>query len=334
MQILVTGAAGFIGSNLCHALVGRGHDVVGYDNLSQGNELNLAALRLHAGFRFVQGDVRDPQTLLQAAQGCQVIVHLAAYKIPRYSDAYETLLINALGSQHVAEVAHQTGAKVVAASTSDVYGKNPSIPFSESSDCVIGSPEVRRWSYAISKMFEEQLLMAAHERFGIDVVLMRFFGGYGPHQALTWWGGPQAVFINHALDNTPIPIHGTGQQTRTFTYIGDHVDGIMRCIENPAAHNQVFNLGGQQEIAIIDLARLIWRLIRGDETPLLEMIPYEQFGKYEDVQRRVPDIQRARELLGFDPKTDLETGLRQTIRWQIERRRELGIATPEPLVAL
>lgn len=334
MQILVTGAAGFIGSNLCQTLLDRGHSVVGYDNLSQSSDLNMRTLRQHPKFTFYQADVRDQATLLQASKGCEVLVHLAAYKIPRYNDAYDTLLINALGSQNVAEVAHQVGAKVVAASTSDVYGKNPSLPFTESSDCVIGSPDVRRWAYATSKMFEEQLLFAAHERFGIDVVLMRFFGGYGPHQNLTWWGGPQSVFINHALDNTEIPIHGTGQQTRTFTYIGDHVDGITRCIENPAAHNLVFNLGGLQEITIIDLARLIWRLIRGDESAKLQMIPYENFGKYEDVPRRVPDISRARQLLGFEPQTDLETGLRQTIRWQIERRRELGIPTPDPLVEL
>jgi UDP-glucose 4-epimerase len=333
MQILVTGAAGFIGSNLSQHLLDRGHRVIGYDNLSQGLELNLAALREHPGFRFEQADIRDRAALLSASQGCDVLVHLAAFKIPRYSDAYDTLLINGFGSQVVAEVAAEVKAKVVAASTSDIYGKNPTLPFTEESDSVIGGPKVRRWAYAISKMFEEQLLFAAHERFGLEVVLLRFFGGYGPHQNLSWWGGPQAVFINHALDNEAIPIHGDGQQTRTFTYISDHVQGITLAVEKAEANNQVFNLGSFDEITIVDLARLIWRLVRGrEETPRLEFIPYENFGKYEDVRRRVPDLRLAKDLLGFVPQVGLEAGLRKTILWQVERRRALGIPTPDPVL--
>src|SRR5262249_44029384 len=156
---------------------------------------------------------RDEATVSGACVDCDSIVHLAAYKIPRYVDAYDTLMINAVGSEVVARVAAQKGAKLVAASTSDVYGKNPRVPFSEHDDSVIGSPDVKRWAYAISKMFEEQLLFACHERFGIDVILIRFFGGYGPHQNLTWWGGPQSVFIGNALDGLPLPIHGDGSQT-------------------------------------------------------------------------------------------------------------------------
>jgi UDP-glucose 4-epimerase len=212
-----------------------------------------------------------------------------------------------------------------------VYGKNPEVPFKETSNLVVGNPDVKRWAYAISKMFEEQLLFAYHERHGVDVVLMRFFGGYGPNQNLTWWGGPQSVFINHALDDQVIPVHGDGLQTRSFTFIGDHVDGIIRCLENPKANNLVFNLGNFYEITIRGLAELIWKLVRGpDATPKIELIPYATFGKYEDVMRRIPDISRARELLGFEPQTDLETGLKQTIRWQIERRRQLGIPTTVP----
>jgi UDP-glucose 4-epimerase len=321
MRILVTGAAGFIGSNLVIELLRRGHIVVGFDNLSKGLLLNLAEVMDHESFSFRESDIRDEAAMLAAAEGCDVIVHLAAYKIPRYGDAYETLMINGFGSEIVAQTAARTGAKIVAASTSDVYGKNPQVPFSEDMDSVIGSPQVKRWAYAISKMFEEQFLLACHVRFGIDVVLLRFFGGYGPNQNLTWWGGPQAVFIEKALDGESLPIHGDGSQTRSFTYISDHVDGIVAAVEKPDANNLVVNIGAEREITIRALAELIWQLVHGADSPAqLETIPYESFGKYEDVTRRVPDISRARELLGFEPKVDLETGLRHTIRWQAERR--------------
>lgn len=322
MRILVTGAAGFIGSNLVAELLRRGHAVVGLDNLSQGSLLNLVDVFEHPSFELHEADIRDESALSHAAEGCEVIVHLAAYKIPRYSDAYETLMINGLGSEMVAQTAARTGAKIVAASTSDVYGKNPQVPFAEDMDSVIGNPHVKRWAYAISKMFEEQLLLACHDRFGIDVVLLRFFGGYGPNQNLTWWGGPQSVFITKALNGEPLPVHGDGEQTRSFTYVTDHVDGIVAAVESSRADNLVVNIGAVEEITILRLAELIWRLVRGEGSSVrIETIPYESFGRYEDVARRVPEISRARELLGFEPKVDLETGLRKTISWQTERFR-------------
>lgn len=319
MRILVTGAAGFIGSNLVLELLARGHEVVGYDNLSQSPRVNLAAADEQESFRFVKADIRDLEALRAAADGCEVIVHLAAYKIPRYGDAYETLMINGFGSELIAQTAAQTGAKIVAASTSDVYGKNPVVPFSEDMDSVIGNPHVKRWAYAISKMFEEQLLLACHDRFGVDVVLLRFFGGYGPNQNLTWWGGPQSVFIGKALEGEPLPVHGDGRQTRSFTYVSDHIAGICAAVETSGADNLVVNLGSTEEISIRGLAELVWELIHPGEEPKIEVVPYETFGKYEDVIRRVPDIGRARELLGFEPKVELRTGLARTIEWQRER---------------
>ena len=329
MKILITGVAGFIGSNLAQSLLLREHSVIGLDNLSQGSLLNLKEFKKHKGFHFVRGDIRNKKLIRRIAQDCEVIIHLAAFKIPRYSDALDTLTINTLGSISVLDTASKTKAKVVAASTSDVYGKNPVIPFSEEADLVIGRPEVKRWSYAISKMFEEQLLFAYHERFGIDVVPLRFFGGYGPNQNLTWWGGPQSVFINSAIDNEAITLHGDGLQTRSFTYVSDHVNGIVAAVEKSEANNQVFNIGATQEITIKELGSRIWKLIRPNEPEKFTYIPYETFGKYEDVMHRVPNIEKARNLLGFEPKVDLKTGLKTTIQWQIKRRRILGIPTPE-----
>ncbi len=330
MKLLITGAAGFIGSNLTKGLLERGHSVVGLDNLSQGFLLNIEEFKAHPKFQFVEGDVRDSRLLNRITKGCDLVIHLAAFKIPRYSDALDTLLINSMGTKMVldAAVKNKVG-KAMIASTSDVYGKNPSVPFSEDSDLVIGRPEIKRWSYAISKMFEEQLVFGYHERHGIDAVALRFFGGYGPNQHLTWWGGPQSVFISAALDDEPLSLHGDGMQTRSFTYVSDHVEGIIACAEKKEANNQVFNIGNTHEITIKDLGIKIWNMIRPNSEPKLAYIPYETFGKYEDVQRRVPDISKARSLLGFEPQVDLDAGLKTTIPWQVKRRQALGISTPE-----
>ena len=328
MKILITGVAGFIGSNVAHALLDKGYHVVGYDNMSQGDKLNIAPFMRHPKFEMHYDDIRDEAKLKSAARGCTRLLHLAAYKIPRYTDALDTLLINSAGSENVMKAAVEEKAKVVAASTSDVYGKNPDVPFTEDSNLVMGNPDVRRWAYAISKMFEEQMLFAYQQRYGIPFVAMRFFGGYGPNQNLTWWGGPQSVFINKALDDEEIEVHGDGMQTRSFTYVSDHVDGIVRCLEKDGADNKVVNLGNTREISILDLAKLIWNLVRGDSKPKVKLIPYQTFGKYEDVMRRIPDITRARTLLGFEPKVDLEDGLKRTIEWQVGRRKALGTPTP------
>lgn len=328
-KVLITGVAGFIGSNLAQYLLSKNYKVVGLDNMSQGHDINVEPFLHNKNFEMYYVDIRDEQKVKIAARECQTIIHLAAFKIPRYTDALDTLKINGLGSENIFKIAIETGAKIVIASTSDVYGKNINIPFDENSNLVIGNPDVRRWAYAISKMFEEQMLFAYHQRYGMPVVALRFFGGYGPNQNLTWWGGPQSVFINKALDNDVIEVHGDGKQTRSFTYISDHVDGIFRAMEKQEANNLVFNLGNTFEISIYELAVRIWKIIRGDEDePKIKFIPYETFGKYEDVCRRIPNITRARTLLGFEPEIDLELGLRKTIEWQISRRKQLGISTP------
>lgn len=323
-KVMITGAAGFIGSNLAIQLVELGYHVIGYDNLAQGSLDNLSTVLHSPRFQFVQGDILDETMLANHAHGVQAIYHLAAFKIPRYSDALDTLKINAFGTDNVAKVAIAENAHLIAASTSDVYGKNTHIPFSEESTLVIGSPDVKRWAYAISKMFDEQLLFAYKDRFGLNVTMVRFFGGYGPHQHLSWWGGPQSVFIELALENKPIEIHGDGQQTRTFTYIADHVNGLIKILEVPDSRNQVFNLGSFEEITILNLAKKIWFLIHENDDVPINFIPYETFGKYEDVRRRVPDLTKAKNILGFHPQYSLDEGLKITIQWQIEQRQKIA----------
>ena len=317
-KVVVTGAAGFIGSNLCEGLLERNYLVRGIDNLSMGNLDNLEDCTNSERFEFVEEDVRNNEKMNELCADSDVIVHLAAYKIPRYGNATDTLLINHQGTKNILDAARQGSKKVVLASTSDVYGKNPNLPFSEDSDLVIGPSTVSRWSYAVSKIYDEHLALAYQDAYNIPVSLIRFFGGYGPHQHLTWWGGPQSVFIGAALRGKPMEIHGDGSQTRSFTYISDHVEGIIRIIESERANGEIFNIGSTHEITILDLAKTINRLIHGNSDPLIQFVPYKSFtGKpYEDVMRRIPDISKAQRLLGYSWKVQLEDGLKRTIAWQ------------------
>ena len=324
MKIAITGVAGFIGSNLAERLVRRGDEVAGNDDLSHGCLENLEGVLGSPRFRFLEGSVLDASALAATFEGADAVVHLAAGKIPRYGDALDTLVINGEGGLNVLRAVRERAVRrVVLASTSDCYGRNPEVPFSEESASVIGSPHVRRWSYAISKMFEEQAVFAFRERFGLQGVVLRLFGGYGPRQNLTWWGGPQSVFIGAALKGEEMEVHGSGQQTRSFTFVDDMVEGFVRSLDVAAADGEVLNVGNDREITIEDLARLVWRLVRDDE-PRLRRVPLSTFGRYEDVERRVPDNRHAAKVLGFVPSIGLEDGLVRTIAWQREAMRRAG----------
>ena len=326
MKIAITGVAGFVGSNLTKRLLDRGDQVRGIDDLSHGTLENLGALVEHPSFRLDQGTILDPPALKTAFGGAEVVVHLAAGKIPRHGDALDTLLINGEGGVNVLRAAHECGVRrVVLASTSDCYGRNPQVPFNEESASVIGSPKVRRWSYAISKMYEEQALFAFRERYGLEGVALRLFGGYGPKQNITWWGGPQSVFIGAVLRGEALEVHGTGQQTRSFTYIDDMVEGFLRGIDTPQADGEVLNIGIDREITIENLAIMISRMIRPNDEPNLRLIPYETFGRYEDVERRIPDGAKSERILGFRAQVNLEEGLPRAIEWQRGEMKRLGL---------
>lgn len=329
MKILITGVAGFIGSNLAKTLIGRGHKVVGIDNLNYGFMRNIEVIRKKEDFKFILGDIANPYILKDVH--ADIVVHLASQKIPRYTNALRTLDENYLMLRNVVEKCRNDGSKILFASTSDVYGKNPRVPFDEESDLVMGPTTVKRWAYALSKMYGEQYIIANMEEYGLKYTITRFFGSYGPNQNLTWWGGPQSVFIEKAFKNEPIHLHGDGSQTRTFTFVDDTVNALVACIENTSSDNEIFNTGSKDgaEISIRDLAVLIWKLVRGaNSSPKLEYIPYSTFGKYEDVMRRVPDINKLKTKLDFQPKWDLQEGLKVTIEWQkqfIEQKETISI---------
>lgn len=317
-KVIITGAAGFIGSNLSKKLLNDGHKVIGVDNLSYGSLSNIEAIKDHENFEFVHGDVCNP-TLLNGLEG-DVLVHLASQKIPRYSNAFQTLEENNVLLKNVIAKCKTDGLKLVFASTSDVYGKNPEIPFHEESNKVLGPTTVKRWAYALSKLYGEQYIIACNDEFNLDYTIVRFFGSFGPNHNLTWWGGPQSGFITKAYNQEEIEIHGDGLQTRTFTFVEDTVDALVRCILDERAKGEIFNIASDpsEEISILGLAELIWKLVNGENSePKLKFIPYSSFGKYEDVRRRVPNIDKIKSVLDYEPKHTLAEGLKKTIEWQL-----------------
>lgn len=318
-KILVTGVAGFLGSNLLSKLLLEGHHIVGIDNLSMGSLRNIGANISHENFVFLENDILDKSAIEALDTDFDVIIHLAAYKIPRYGKAVDTLKINSKGCENMLDFARSISCKFVLASTSDVYGMSNDLPFVEDGNCVMGDSKVPRWAYAVSKLYDEHLALAYMDAYDFPVVMLRFFGSYGPNQHLSWWGGPQSVFIDCILNNKDIPIHGDGLQTRTFTYVDDTVAGIYAAAINPAANGEIFNIGADQEITILELANTIKRIANVDTDSKITLIPYDQISvgrKYQDVMRRVPDTTKAQNLLGVKAKTTLEEGLRQTFEWQ------------------
>ncbi len=318
-SFVVTGCAGFLGSNLVGRMLEAGHHIVGIDNLSMGKVENLREYRDDPRFRFVEADVTEPSAFAGLEGKLAGIVHLAAFKIPRYGKAIDTLKINFRGTENALDFARRLGCKLVLASTSDIYGRNPELPFSEEgSDSVIGNSKSPRWAYAVSKLFDEHLALAYQDAYGFPVTILRFFGSYGPKQPLSWWGGPPPVFIDCVLNDKPIPVHGDGSQTRSFTYVSDSVEGIYQATVRAEANGEIINIGSTQEITILDLARRIKRLSGTPGEFNVEFVPYSSFTgrKYEDVMRRVPDVALCERLLGVRAKVDIDDGLSRTIEWQ------------------
>lgn len=323
-KFLITGAAGFLGSNLIDRVLADGHEVIAYDNLSMGRRENLAEHAANPKFRLLVRDVTKAGVFDDIDGDLDCIVHLAAFKIPRYGKAIDTLKINYTGTENVLELGRRQNCKTVLASTSDVYGRNPELPFSEAtSDSVIGSSKSPRWAYAVSKLFDEHLGLAYQDAYGFPVVSLRFFGSYGPKQHLSWWAGPQAVFIECVLDGKPIPIHGDGLQTRSFTFVSDTVAGIYQSMLRDEANGEIINIGSTQEVTILELAKRIKALSGTPGEFKADFIAYDSFvsgKKYEDVRRRVPDVALCEKLLGVRAQVGLDDGLRTTIEWQRKAR--------------
>ncbi|HEX7254509.1 MAG TPA: NAD-dependent epimerase/dehydratase family protein [Gaiellaceae bacterium] len=321
-KVGVTGAAGFIGSHLCERLLAEGVEVVGVDDLSYGSISNVASFLDHDGFRLEVFDCTNRRDLKAAFEGCDAIAHLAAKKIPRFGGTLSTLEVNVHGMNAACAVALALDADLVFTSTSDVYG-NGTPPYREDGEIVLGPPTTKRWAYAASKLYDEHHALAMADERDLRVTVLRLFNAYGPRNHMSWWGGPMVTFVEALLDGQAMEIHGDGQQTRTFTYVSDTVDAIVRALRTPESRGEVVNVGGTETMTILDLAARIQRAMHIPQPLRANFVGYETLpGKYQDVRHRVPDTTKANELLGFRATVGLDEGLERTIDWHRLRRSE------------
>jgi UDP-glucose 4-epimerase len=321
-KIGVTGAAGFVGANLVARLLDEGCSVVGVDDFSMSGPANLKGILGRPGFELHEYDCRETDRLARDFADCEGIMHLAAQKIPRFGGALNTMHVNVDGSQSVFNVALQTGARVVFASTSDVYG-NAAAPFREDGEIVLGPPTSRRWSYAASKLFDEHLALRLYEEQDLQVTILRLFNAYGPRNHPSWWGGPLAVFLEDLLDGKNMELHGDGRQVRSFTYVSDTVDGFVRALARPESAGEVINIANEEPIEIVDLAQRVQTAMGFDGPLRADVVSYESMGgNYQDVRIRIPSTEKAERVLGFKAEVKLEAGLEATIAWHRALREE------------
>jgi len=314
MNILITGGAGFIGSHLAERLLANGHRVVAVDDLSTGSLDNLTAVRGHPNFSFVLDSVRNANTMYLLIERCDVVYHLAAaVGVQLIVDRpVHTIETNIHGTEVVLSIANKFGKKVLIASTSEVYGKSEAIPFHEDDDTVLGSTRFSRWSYACSKAIDEFLALAYHQQYGLPVVVVRLFNTVGPRQTGRY-GMVIPRFVERALRSDPIQIYGNGQQSRCFGCVYDVIDGLTALMECPHAAGRVYNLGSDEEITISALADKIIQLT-GSRSEKVFLSYEAAYGRpFDDMQRRVPNLNRIHEQIGYQAKYSLDQTLQLII---------------------
>jgi UDP-glucose 4-epimerase len=324
---LITGGAGFIGSHLTDALLARGDHVVALDNLSTGRLSNLDAAGAHPNFRFVQGSVLDEMALDELAHQCDVIVHLAAAVGVKLivEQPLRSLTTNIRGSENVIEAAHRYRRKVMVASTSEIYGKNTSDSLVETADRILGAPTVARWAYSEAKAIDEVLAYAYHKERDLPTIVARLFNTVGPRQSPAY-GMVIPRFVEQALAGEPLTVFGDGTQTRCFGHVTDIVDGIIRLLDHPQAVGDVFNVGSPGEISMLELANRVIESTGSSST--IELIPYDKAYEagFEDMQRRVPDTTKLRDLTGWAPSRTLDDILVDSIAAARLNRELTGLA--------
>ncbi len=337
-HFLVTGGAGFIGSHLAEAMLARDYRVTVIDNLSTGRLENISHLMDHSRFSYavvfvrfqiILDDITNEVVMDRLVSECDIIIHLAAAVgvelIVR--DAVNTIETNVLGAHSVLRVANRYRRKVVLASSSEIYGKNGHIPFREDDDRILGPTTKARWSYSTSKAVDEFLGLAYHAQKGLPVVVVRLFNTIGPRQS-GHYGMVVPRFVEQALKGEPLTVYDDGQQTRCFGDVRDVVQAIVGLAECSEADGQIFNVGNTSEITILELAKEVLKLVdslhpgptagaQAEERILF--VPYEQAYEhgFEDMRRRVPDITKVGEYIGWSPQRTLEETLKEIIHWYI-----------------
>jgi len=313
---MITGVAGMIGSHLLDELIkNHQYDITGVDNLSFGNMINIQQHLDSERFTFYRSDILDMDTLKIISKDVDIIIHLAAVKkIGEADSSLPTLMVNNRGTENVLEVAKMWGAKLILASTSDVYGMSPDLPFKEDGDLLLGPSMINRWSYAVSKLYDEQLAFAYYKDYGLPIVVLRYFGGFSARSSFQWSGGHIPIFIKAILENREVPIHGDGTQSRSMAYISDIISGTVSSIENSQAVGEIINIGNHEEMSVIESAKLIHRIANTGHELKIKYIPFKEiFGDYKDIQRRIPDLQKAKSILNYSPKVSMEDAIKTVL---------------------
>ena len=304
MKVFITGGAGFIGSHLCDALIAEGKEITVLDNLSTGSKKNIA--HLEGKIKVFQGDIRDQKLVKSLVENCDLVLHMAAaLGVDNIlENPIESISTNYHGSEIVLNAATRFDKRIVIASTSEIYGKNPKQPLSETDDRVVGTPQKLRWTYSDAKALEEA---TAHFLFltkQLRVTTIRFFNTVGPRQTGKY-GMVIPRFVRAAIENTPLKIFGDGSQSRVFCHVGDTVKAVLALAESNKTIGEVFNIGGEGEISILDLAKLIIKQTNSKSE--ITFTDYEDAyaAGFEEMMRRVPDISKLTSYVGWEPKLGL-----------------------------
>ena len=306
MRVLITGGAGFIGSHLCDSLIAAGNEVSILDNLSTGSERNIAHLK--GKIKVNQGDIRDKELVEKLTKDSDLILHMAAaLGVDNIlENPIESISTNFYGSEVVLNTALKFDKRIIIASTSEIYGKNPKQPLSETDDRVIGAPQKLRWSYSDAKALEEAAAYFLYVTKKLKVTTIRFFNTVGPRQTGKY-GMVIPRFVKAATENKPLKVFGDGLQSRVFCHIEDTVKAVSLLATNNESIGEVFNIGGKGEITILDLAKMVIK--QTDSKSDIAFTNYEDAYAvgFEDMARRVPDISKITSLTGWEPKIDLKT---------------------------
>jgi UDP-glucose 4-epimerase len=316
MRILITGGAGFIGSHLADYLLALGHRVTIIDDLSTGSMENIREAKENPRFQYCIDTIFDKPLLAELIDDAEIVFHLAAAVgvLNIVESPVRTIETNVGGAELVLELAAKKKKQVLIASTSEVYGKSTKFPFSEEDDLVLGPTTKGRWSYACSKAIDEFLALAYYRERKLPVTIVRLFNTVGPRQTGRY-GMVLPTFVHQALCGAPLTVFGNGQQSRCFTHVDDIVKGLMQCVSSAAAVGQVFNLGNTEEVTISTLAERVIDATQSKST--IRYLGYDEaYGAgFEDMQRRVPDISKARQWFGYAPTRSLDEIIQSVVAY-------------------